>query len=332
MLSASSCLRRSSSSFALTCTAFAMAVLSAAASAQQAPSSSTLPDSPVAQQSRSQPTNDAEQTVTIPAGTRLEMVLTHPLDSKTTHRGDEVYAQISAPVTLEDRVAIPAGTFVQGRVESMHRDGSRAVITMQSASLAFPNGYVATIRGPLQFVSEEGTAWNDPTTVAKTGALIAPFAGSGIGLAIGSAFHDSSSLGGMTINSPSPKALGIGSLVGLGAGGAVSLILLARSHHFYMQEGSALYGSLPLPVTLSASQIAASNDAASQSPPPVVARRPPPAPIPASANSGICYIPGNPGTPGSYIPGTPAIGNSPGTPGTYIPGIAATPPIPYPCP
>lgn len=330
MFSASSCLRRSSSTLKLTCTAFTMALLTAAAGAQQT-APATLPDAPPAQETSPQ-TIAPDQIVTIPAGTRLVMVLTHPLDSKTTHYGDEVYAQISAPVTLADRVAIPAGTFVQGRVESMHRDGSRALITMQSASLAFPNGYVATIRGPLQFVSEEGTAWNDPTTAAKTGALIAPFAGSGIGLAIGSAFHDSSSLGGTTITSPSPKALGIGSLVGLGAGGAISLILLARSHHFYMQEGSVLRGSLPLPVTLSAFQIAAPNGAASQSPPPVVARRPPPAPIPTSANSGTCYIPGNTGTPGTYIPGTPAIGNSPGTPGTYMPGIPSTPPIPYPCP
>jgi len=106
MFSASSCLRRSSSSFALTCAAFAMAVLSAAASAQQAPSSSTLPDSPVEQKFRSQSTNDADQTVTNPLGTHIVMVLTHPLVSKTNHRGDEVYELITAPVTLEDRVAI----------------------------------------------------------------------------------------------------------------------------------------------------------------------------------------------------------------------------------
>jgi len=327
MFSASSCLHRASSTLKLMWTAFTMALLTAAGSAQQKPAS-TLPDAPVAQESSPQSATD--QAVTIPAGARLAMVLTHPLDSKTTHRGEEVYAQLSAPVTLDDQVAIPAGTFVQGKVESMKRDGSRALINMQSVSLVFPNGYVANIRGPLQFVGEEGTAWNNPTTAAKTGALIAPFAGSGIGLAVGSAFHDSSSLGGTTITSASPKALGIGSLVGLGAGGAISLILLARSHHFYMQEGSPLRTLLPLPVTLSASQSAAANNAASQ-PPPVAAKHPQLPRIPASGN-GTCYIPGSPGTPDTYVPGTPATGNSPGTPGTYIPGIPATPAIPYPCP
>lgn len=331
MFSTKGFLRRSSLTFNLTCTVFVITVLATAASAQQMPPVDTLPDSPVAQQTPSQRNSPAaRETMTIPAGTRLVMVLTHPLDSKTTHRGDEVYAQLSAPVTLDDQVAIPAGTFMQGKVASMKRDGGRALITMQSASLAFPNGYVANIHGPLNVMSEEGTAWNDPTTAAKTAAIIAPFAGSGIGLAIGSSFHDSSNLGGMTITSPSPKALGIGSLVGLSAGGAVSLILLARSHHFYLQEGSAMETSLPLPVTLFA-QIATGNDAA-RSTAPGIASRPPTAPMPASTSSGTCYIPGNPGTPGTYIPGTPAIGDSPGTPGTYIPGIPPTPPIPYSCP
>jgi type IV secretion system protein VirB10 len=329
MFSANCRRRRFSSTLNLT---LAITLLAAAAGAQQMPQPSTLPDSPVAQQSSSQYSSATDDTVTLPAGTRLVLVLTHALDSKTTHRGDELYAQLSAPVTLGDRVAIPAGTFVQGKVESMKRDGSRARITMQSASLAFLDGYVANIRGPLQFVSEEGTAWNDPTTAAKTGIFVAPLLGSGIGLAIGSAFHESSNLGGMTITSTSPEALGIGSLVGLGAGGAVSLILLARSHHFYMQEGAPLRTSLPLPVTLSASQVPPADDATSQSSPPAIARRPPPARMPASTNSGTCYIPGAPGTPDTYIPGTPAIGDSPGTPGSYIPGIPATPPIPYPCP
>ena len=332
MFSASSSLRRYSFTFNLTLSSLTVFLLGAGALAQQIPQPSDLPDSPVAQQT-APPDDYRQQTVTIPAGTRLALVLTHPLDSKTTRRGDEVYALVSAPVTLGDQVAIPPGTFAQGKVENMHRDGSRAVITMQSASLAFPNGYVAEVRGPLEIVSEEGTAWNNPSSAAKTGILVAPFVGSGIGLGIGSAFHttQSSTLGGMTISSPTPKGLAIGSFVGLGAGAAVSLVLLARSHHFYMEEGSALRTSLPLPVTLSASQIAA-NNAAAQSPPPAVVRPQRPVSVAAPVGSGTCYTPGTPGTPGTFIPGTPAIGDSPGTPGTYIPGIPATPPTPYPCP
>jgi hypothetical protein len=305
-----------------------------AAAAQHSPQLSTRPDVPDDSQQMSP--DAAPQNVTIPVGTRFALVLTHPVDSRTTHRDDQIFAQLSAPVLVDDQVIIPAGTFIQGRVEKMTRQGSRALISLQSASIAFPNGYVARIQTPIDIQSDEGTALNNPSGAAKAGILIAPFAGSGIGALIGSAAHttQSSSLGGMTITSPTPKGLAIGSITGLAAGAAVSFILLARSHHFYMEEGSPVEMSLPQPVTLSQAQISDSNRAAAQSPPPIIARRPPPPPvaIPANRDTGTCYTPGSPGTPDTYIPGTPPIGDSPGTPGTYIPGTPATPPIPHPCP
>ena len=284
---------------------------------------------------RAQAENQApeETPITIPAGTHLALALTHPVDSKATHRGDEIFAQTTSPVIVANQVVIPAGTFVQGKVEKMTRRGSRGELLMQSVSVVFPNGYVATINGPLNMESDEGTAWNNPSAAEKTGIFVAPLAGLGIGAAIGAAQHttDSSSLGGTTLTASSPKGLAIGSLVGLAAGGAVALVLLARSHHFYVQEGSPLEMSLPRPVTLA--QVPTTNtEAAASSPAPALPKRIPPSPMPASVDHGTCYIPGSPGTPATYIPGTPPIGDSPGTPDTYIPGTPPTPPIPYPCP
>jgi hypothetical protein len=296
--------------------------------AQQGPPAAQPPDS-----SRTQVfTNPEPQptTVTISAGTHLALALTHPVDSHSTHRGDEIFAQTTSPLIVLNRVVIPAGTFVQGKVDKMTRRGSRGELLMQSVSIAFPNGYVATITGPLSMESDEGTAWNNPSSGAKAGIILAPLAGAGIGTAIGAGQHTTTSLGGTTINSVSTKALAIGSLVGLAAGGAVSLVLLARSHHFYIQEGSPLELSLPKPVTLT--QVQGSNPeekTASTLPAPSGL---PPTPMPASAEHGTCYIPGRPGTPPTYIPGTSGTVDSPGTPGTYIPGTPPTPPIPYPCP
>lgn len=328
-MSAIRCSRPSPSTITLIIAVFLFTMV---ASAQQSPQLSTRPGVPADSQQMSP--DAAPQNVTIPVGTRFALVLTHPVDSKTTHRDDQIFAQLSTPVLVNDQVVIPAGTFLQGRVEKMTRQGSRALISLQSASLAFPNGYVARIQTPINVESDEGTAFNNPSSVAKAGILIAPFAGSGIGALIGSAAHttQSSSLGGTAITTSTPKGLAIGSITGLAAGAAVSFVLLARSHHFYMEEGSPVEMSLPQPVTLSQAQVSDSNRAAAQSPPPVIARRPPPPPIVEPTDTGACYAPGTPGTPGTYIPGTPAIGDSPGTPGTYIPGIPATPPIPHPCP
>jgi len=297
--------------------------------AQQGTVAAEPPDSGSTQASAnpgSQPT-----TITIPAGTHLALALTHPVDSHSTHRGDEIFAQTTSPLIVAHQVAIPAGTFVQGKVDKMSRRGSRGELLMQSVSVVFPNGYVATVKGPLNMETDEGTAWNNPSSAEKAGMFVAPLAGLGIGAAIGAAQHttQSSTLGGTTLTSSTPKGLAIGSLVGLAAGGAVSLVLLARSHHFYIQEGSPLELSLPQPVTLAQSQQSNDESAAST---PAVRSALPPSPMPASADHGTCYIPGRPGTPPTYIPGTPGTTDSPGTPDTYIPGTPPTPPIPYPCP
>ena len=180
--------------------------------------------------------------------------------------------------------------------------------------------------------TDEGTAWTNPSSAEKAGMIAAHLAGLGIGAAIGAAQHTttSSTLGGTTLTSSTPKGLAIGSLVGLAAGSAVSLILLARSRHFYVEEGSPLELSLAQPLTLA--QIQPANPDRTIASTPVHSRGLPSSPTPASAMHGTCYIPGRPGTPPTYIPGTPGTANSPGTPDTYIPGTPSTPAIPYPCP
>jgi len=309
----------------------AMLLAAATCAAQQGQSPAAPASDPGTQASSNSAPQEAP--ITVPAGTHLALALTHPVDSHSIHRGDEIFAQTTSPVIVSSQVVIPAGTFVQGKVEKLTRRGSRGELLMQSISVVFPNGYVAVIKGPLNMESDEGTAWNNPSSAEKTGIIVAPLAGLGIGAAIGAAQHttDSSTLGGTTLTSSSPKGLAIGSLVGLAAGGAVSLALLARSHHFYVQEGSPVEMSLPQAVTLAQVQMPAAEPVTAV-PVQSVPKGPATSPMPASVDHGTCYIPGRPGTPASYIPGAPAIGDAPGTPDTYIPGTPPTPPIPYPCP
>jgi hypothetical protein len=316
-------------------------LLAAAGMAQQPAQTTTEPDpQPSAQSPSNTPDENRapdEAPVTIPAGTRFALVLTHPVDSKFTHRGDEIFAQTTAPVTVADQVALPAGTFVQGKVDKLTRRGSRGELLMQFVSVVFPNGYVVNVSGPINLETDEGTAWNNPGTGARVGVIAAPLAGLGAGALIGSAAHTThtTNFAGMTTTSSTPKGLAIGSVVGLAAGGVVAFVLLARSHNFYVEVGSPLEMTLPQPLTLAQGQVTDSlrEAAVHPAPLPVVAKRPaPPAPpMPASTISGMCYTAGTPGTPDTYIPGPPPIGNSPGTPGTVIPGIPATP-IPQPCP
>ena len=127
---------------------------------------------------------------------------------------------------------------------------------MQSASIALPDGSVVNIKGPLEMISGEGTAWRNPSDGAKAGAVLAPFIGSGLGTAIGIAAHTTQTMpfGNSTITTSTPKGMAIGSITGLAAGSIVSFVLLARSHHFFVGEGSPLEMTLPRPITVASAE------------------------------------------------------------------------------
>jgi len=211
----------------------------------------------------------APSLATIPAGTRFALILTNPISSNTTHRGDEIHAQTTAPVTIGNQVIIPAGVFVQGKVDRLRRDGDRGEMLMQSVSIIFPDGYVANVAGPINIQSDEYTAWLTPGTGAKVAAIIAPIAGVGIGAAIGSAAHttQSSTLGGTTLTSSTPKGIAIGSGVGLGVGALAAILILTHSHQFFVDVGSPMQMTLPQPLTITENQLTENVREARDNPP-----------------------------------------------------------------
>jgi hypothetical protein len=291
--------------------------------------------------------------VTLPAGAMLALVLTHPVQSRYIHRGDEIYAQITSPVDSENEVLIPPGTFVQGRVDKLEMRGGRAELRLQSMSITFPDGYVAQVAGPAILESNEGYALKDPGQGKAIGAVMMPLAGAGIGALIG---HSVASSQGTTITSSIPpgcsgpppgclsssvtgppdkgKATMIGSVVGSGVGLAAMLVMLSRSHNFYLDAGTPLDMKLQQSLQLEQARVddAVQEYAEHPTPPPPVAPRPvPPPPPDTPIDHGTCYTPGTAGTPPQVIPGPPGPDGVPGPP-TIIPGTPPTPGTPYPCP
>jgi hypothetical protein len=300
---------------------------------QTRPQPPSPPDSQTSEQAPAAPNSTTE---TLPAGTRFALVLTHPIFSNTTRRGDEIHAQTTAPITVGDHVVIPGGIFIQGKVDKLTRHGNRSEMLMQSVAVIFPDGYVANITGPLNIESDEGTAWVNPSGGVKAGAVIAPMAGLGLGALIGSAAHttQSSTLGGTTLTSSTPKGVAIGSIVGLAAGGVVALVLLTHSHQFFVDVGSPMEMTLSQPLTLAQDQVADANRQAQEHP--AAVPMPAPRPLPVSFQStsidhGTCFTPGTPGSPPTVTPGMPGPDGVPGPP-TVMPGSPPTPGIPYPCP
>jgi hypothetical protein len=272
-------------------------------------------------QASASPDEGEKNMMMVPAGTKIALVLTRSIKSKSMHPGDPVYAQTTFPVFIGNRVAIPQGTFVQGNIERLARKkGSRGELQMRFTSLIFANGYVAGIPGPMNMVSDENTAWADPGTGKKVGAAVA------LSVPVGGALVGAAAAGA--------KGAAIGGGVGAGVGILAAMLLLSRAHNFTLWAGSPIDMILQQPLSLDQQQIAEAVAYASEQPPapaPIVRKRLPAPPLP-STDTGTCYTPGTPGTPDIYIPGTPPIGDTPGTPGTVIPGTPATPPTPHPCP
>lgn len=315
----------------LAVTLLSMLLIAVACMAQDQNQTPTTPGPKVAPLAAAPPSN-----VTIAAGTRLALVLTSPIMSKSVHRGDLVYAQMTAPVPVGNSVAIPAGTFVQGKVDKLTRNGSRAEMLLQSVSVMFPDGYVANVAGPLNIETDEGTAWKVATKGGIIGAIAAPAVGAAAGALIGHAANGSSgtTLNGMTFNPDRLQSTAIGSMAGLGAGGILGFFFLAHSRQFFVDVGSPMELTLPQPLTLAQAQLDDSIRQSQTPPPPIVpvARRPPaPPPDSSPTFTHTCYTPDTPGTPPTIIRGTPPVGDSPGTPDTIIPGTPSIPGTPYPC-
>lgn len=150
--------------------------------------------------------------LTIPAGTRIPLSLKQAISTKTVKDGDPVYAETAFPFVLNERIVIPAGTYVQGKIERVQRGGhikGRAELLIHFTSMIYPNGYTVMLGGSVEntpgaertsMKDSEGTIRQDSdagkkaetaastaTTGAVIGGIVRGAKGAGIGAGIGGA-------------------------------------------------------------------------------------------------------------------------------------------------
>jgi type IV secretion system protein VirB10 len=160
--------------------------------------------------------------VTIPEGTKIPIALKNAISTKANHVGDPIYAETTFPVVLNERVVVPPGTYVQGKISSIKPAGhikGRAEVLVHFTTLIFPNGYTVMLPGSIENApsvengkvkDKEGTIQGD-SNKGKTAATIAAPAAEG-GLA-GAVVHG-----------------GEGALIGAGIGGAIGTAIAAFTH------------------------------------------------------------------------------------------------------
>src|SRR5712692_3708661 len=61
--------------------------------------------------------------ITIPAGTKIPLSLAQAISTKNAREGDAVYATTAFPFVVDNRMVIPAGSYIQGRIAHVERGG-----------------------------------------------------------------------------------------------------------------------------------------------------------------------------------------------------------------
>src|SRR5215469_17826300 len=91
-------------------------------------------------------------TAIIPAGTKVPLVLKQAISTKNARDGDAVYAETAFPFVLNDRILIPAGTYIQGKISHTERStrGKRAEILIHFTSMIYPSGYTVMLPGSVE--------------------------------------------------------------------------------------------------------------------------------------------------------------------------------------
>jgi len=174
------------------------------------------------------------ETLVVPVGTRLPLVLHNAVTTRNARPGDPVFLETVFPVSIKGRILIPAGTYVQGEIQEAKRPGKvKGVgeIRMRLNSMILPNGYTVDFNavptnagtGGNESTDSEGKIKGDTNKGGDVGTLVkSTGAGAGIGaIATGSA-----------------KGAGIGA--GVGAAVGLATVLLTRGPEMELPRGSTV--------------------------------------------------------------------------------------------
>jgi hypothetical protein len=169
-----------------------------------APSSSPSRSSAIPEERNAQsaPAAPSTVTLTIPAGTTLNLGFGAEVTSETAVVGDQVVATLKDPILAGDRVVFPAGSQVRGTFSDV-KSASKGfketggALSIQFSSIVAPNGRKASIAAGFTKLAE-GSA-------AKKGAIIG-----------------GSAVGGAILGKALGKSTGGGAAIGAAIGTAVA--------------------------------------------------------------------------------------------------------------
>src|SRR6516165_7096907 len=132
--------------------------------------------------------------VVVPAGTVIPVKLTSRISSKHAQDGDGIYGTTSFPITVNNKIVIPEGSHVKGKITAVKRPGrvkGKAELALNFQTIVLPSGITLPLytslggtgdrKGEATVVGESSKSKDAEKigTAAGQGTLIGVIAGSG---------------------------------------------------------------------------------------------------------------------------------------------------------
>ena len=192
--------------------------------------------------------------IVIPEDTTIPLKLENTISSRTAYVGQAIYCETIYPITVDNRIVIPVGSYVKGSVVQVVRPGrvkGKAQLGIRFDSITLPSGVTHALRATLSGfggTGEEGfdrseskikgqdSKGQDAGRIAQT-----TIAGAQIGTITGAT---TGHLG---------RGLGIGSAAG--AAGGLIWMLASRGKDIILPAGTSLELQLSVPLTFDEDEV-----------------------------------------------------------------------------
>ena len=195
------------------------------------------------------PASASAASIVVPTGTALPLVLHNAITTRNAQPGDPVYLETVFPILVDQRIVIPAGSYVQGEILEAKRPGKvkgRGEVRMRLNTIIMPNGYSAKFgavpsnagTGGNETTDKEGKITGDSDKATDAGTVLK---GTAIGAGIGA------------VASRSAAGAGIGA--GVGAAVGLAAVLLTRGPELELPRGTTLDAVLDRPLYLDSSKV-----------------------------------------------------------------------------
>jgi len=213
------------------------------------PAAATAPP-PVQEQST---LKHPSEKILVPSGTRFGVILENGISTRGAKPGDSIYLQTTFPITQNNRIVVPVGSYLRGELIEARRPGrikGKGEFRLRLKTLILPNGYTVDLNA-----APRGADSGGMETMDSEGKITGP---SGKGKDVGTVVSTTATGAGIgALAGRSAQGAGIGA--GIGAAAGLAAVLLTRGPEAELPRGSTLDIELEHDLYLDADQIQYTN-------------------------------------------------------------------------